>query len=134
VRESEKRYRSLFENANDAIATFTLDGTITDINRGAERMLGWSRDELLGQHVRMVATPSSVALAEKRARRFLAGEKLPSSAFEVELVRKDGRSILAEARTRIIRDEEGTPLGFQGIYRDLTERTQAEEARLRAKV
>ena len=134
VRESEGRYRSLFENANDAIATFTLDGIITSMNRGAERMLGWPREELLGQHISRVAPPASVALAEERARRFLVGERPPSSTFEAELVHKDGSIIPIEARTRIIRDKERKPLGFQGIYRDITERRQAEEARLRAKV
>ena len=134
VRESEGRYRSLFENANDAIATFILDGVITIVNRAAERLLGWSREELIGQHVSKVATPASVALAEGRARRFLAGERPPSATFEGELVRRDGRVLPIEARTRIVRDAQGRPQGFQGIYRDLTERRQAEEARLRAAV
>src|SRR6059036_1362109 len=129
VRESEERYRFLFENANDAIATFTLDGMITSMNRGAELMLGWSREELIGQHVRKVATPASVALADERARRFLAGEKPPSSTFEAELVCKDGRVVPIEARTRAIRDKEGKPIGFQGVYRDISARKALERQR-----
>jgi PAS domain S-box-containing protein len=130
LKASEEHYRSLYENANDAIATFTLDGTITDVNRGAELLLGYSREEMIGFHVCKVATPASVALAEERTRRWLGGETLPS-IFEVELVCKDGGVIPVEARTRVIRDRHGKPIGFQGIYRDLTERRRTEAELLR---
>jgi PAS domain S-box-containing protein len=126
--DGETLYRDIFENANDAIALFSLDGIITAVNRGAERLLGWSREELIGQHIRKVATPATVAQAEERSRRFRAGEKLPSSIFEAELLRKDGRTVLVEARTRAIRDAVGKLVGYQGIYRDLSERKQAAEA------
>jgi PAS domain S-box-containing protein len=132
LRASEERYRSLFENANDAIVTFTLDGIVTSVNRGLEVMLGWSREELIGQHYRKFVTPASVALGEERTRRFLAGERQPS-IFEGEHVGKDGRVVPVEVRTRPIRDRAGRPVGFQGIYRDLTARKQAEEALRRAK-
>jgi len=132
LRESEERYRNLFENANDAIATLTLDGIVTSVNRGLEVMLGWSREELLGRHYRKFVSPASVALGEERTRRFLAGERLPS-IFEGEQVRKDGRVVPVEVRIRAIRDKEGRPIGFQGIYRDVTERKRAEAELLQAK-
>lgn len=125
LRESEARYRGLVENANDAIATFTVDGRITSFNRGAERMLGWSREEVIGRSYREFFTPASVALADERTRRFLAGEKLLST-FELEERCKDGRTIVAETRTRPLYNEQGTLIGFQGIQRDITARKQAE--------
>ena len=128
LRENEERYRDLFENANDAIATFTLDGKITALNRAAERLIGWSREELIGQDLYKVATPGSVVLAEERALRFLAGERLPSPTFESELLHKDGSVVAVESRTRAIRDAAGKPVGFQGIYRDITERKSTERA------
>ncbi|MGE0683798.1 MAG: PAS domain S-box protein [Candidatus Binatia bacterium] len=120
-------YRDFFENANDACAVFTPDGVILAVNRGAERLLGWSREELIGQHVRKVATPETVTLAEERSRRFLAGDKPPSSLFEAELIRNDGTTVRVEARTRAIRDAAGAVIRYQGIYRDLTERLQMQE-------
>lgn len=127
AKESEERYRSLFENANDAIVTFTLDGIITAVNRGLEALLGWSREELIGQHYGKLTTPASVAAGEERTRQFLAGER-PSSIFEAEFVRKDGSVVPVEARTRPIFDKEGHLIGIQGIYRDLTERKRVEAA------
>jgi signal transduction histidine kinase len=62
-----------------------------------------------------------------RTRRALAGEK-PPSLFEVGTLCKDGRVVPLEGRTRMMRDAQGTPIGFQGIYRNITERKRAEEA------
>src|SRR5262245_738758 len=76
LQESAAQYRNLFENARDALATFTVDGTITAVNRAAEQLLGWSREELIGQYLSKVATPASVALAEVRTQQFLAGKRL----------------------------------------------------------
>jgi PAS domain S-box-containing protein len=130
VEENEALHRSLLENANDAIATFTLDGTITRVNRWAELLLGWSREELIGQHFRRVVTPASVPVALERTRRWQAGETLPA-VFEVELVCKDGRVVPVEARTRVIRDSTGAARGFQGIFRDNSARKQTEAVLLR---
>ncbi|MBI3301005.1 MAG: PAS domain S-box protein [Deltaproteobacteria bacterium] len=129
LRASEERYRDLFENATDAIATFTLEGIVTRVNREAERKLDWSREEMIGQPYQKFLTPASVAHIEERTRRAPAEEKLPSS-FELELVRKNGGVVPVEARTRFIHDAEGNLVGIQGIYRDITKRKQAE-ARIR---
>lgn len=127
LRASEERYRNLFENANDAIAAFTVDGTLTDVNRGAEVLLGWSREELIGQPYHKVLTQATQVTAEERTRRYLAGEDMPS-IFEIEFVRKDGTIVPVEARTRPIRDRTGKTVGFQGTYRDITARRQMEAA------
>jgi PAS domain S-box-containing protein len=129
LRESEERYRSLFEDANEAILTYALDGTITNMNRMAELMLGWSRKELIGQHYRKLLIPSSVALTEERTRRALAGERLPP-IFEAEVMHKDGSVMPIEARSCFIRDQEGKPIGFQTIYHDTAEQKQWEQAAL----
>jgi PAS domain S-box-containing protein len=132
VHESEMRYRELFENASDGIATFALDGTVLTVNRGLELMLGRSREELCGTHYRTWLTPEAAREAEADHQRILTGEKLPS-IFEVEWVCQDGSVLTTEGRTRFIRDSSGRQTSFQGIYRDVTERKKAERELRRAK-
>ena len=120
------RYREFFENANDALALFTPEGTIALVNRAAERLLGYTRAELLHQHYRLVVTPETAAHAAERTRKALAKEPL-TPTFEAELVRKDRSVVVVEARDRVLSDAQGTLLGFQGIYRDITDRRAAEQ-------
>lgn len=124
--ESEERYRSLFDNADDVIATLAMDGTITSINRAAEAFLGWPREELVGKHFRTATTPETVVRIEERTRHFLAGEKLTSN-LELEVFRKNGSTALLECRTRSMHDKDGTLIGVQAIFRDITERKRVEE-------
>lgn len=129
LRESEERYRNLFENANDAIATFTLDNVLTSVNRGTERLLGRPRSELIGQPANKVATAASAAYLEERTHRFLAGDKPTPSTFELALIHKDGHVIPVEGRTRAIRDRHGNSVGFQGIFRDISQKKALERQR-----
>jgi PAS domain S-box-containing protein len=127
LQASEERYRQLFENANDIIAAFTVEGTITEVNRVIQVLLGWTPEELIGRHYSTVLTPAAQALAEDRTRRYLAGEKL-DSIFEFDVVRKDGTTVPVEGRTRPIHDRQGKLVGFQGIFRDISERRRAAAA------
>src|SRR4029450_3639863 len=106
IRESEERYRSLFDNANDSILTFTLEGVVTSVNRAYERLTGWTRDELIGLNWGVLIAPVDRERMADRTRRALAGEKLPS-LFEVHTLCKDGRDVPLEGRTRMRRDREG---------------------------
>jgi PAS domain S-box-containing protein len=127
VRESEERYRTLVDNASDSILTFTLDGTITSVNRAYAKLTGWTTDELLGENWQTLVAPGDRERMAERTRRALAGEKLPS-IFEVAALCKDGHTVQLEGRTRTMRTLHGTPVGFQGIYRDISERKRAEDA------
>jgi PAS domain S-box-containing protein len=127
LRESEERYRTLVDNANDSILTFTLDGDVTAVNRAYERLTGWTRDELVGRNWQTLVAPVDRERMADRTRRALAGERLPS-LFEVHTLCQDGRAVPLEGRTRMVRGAHGTPSGFQGIYRDITERKRGEEA------
>ncbi|MGE0824688.1 MAG: ATP-binding protein [Candidatus Binatia bacterium] len=128
LRESEKRYRGLFENVSDGILSCTLDGIVTDVNWGLEVLLGWSRHDLVGGHYRRVCTPAAVALSEERTRQALAGESL-SALFETEVLHRNGNVIPVEIQARLRCDPDGTPIGVLATMRDISARKALERQR-----
>ncbi len=132
LRVSEERYRNLFENASDAIVSFTPAGNITDVNRGLEVMLGWSRDELIEQHYRKILTPASAVVMEERvSHRALAGEQpaeLPV-IVELEAVRKDNTVVPIEIRDNMLDGPQGQPIGVLVMARDISARKALERQR-----
>jgi PAS domain S-box-containing protein len=114
LRESEERYRELFENANDAIATLDLEGRITSANKALECISGYPRDELVGKRLAELLAGESQDLTPER------------SALEVELVACDGRTTTLEVGFRPI-EKDGVHVGTQLIARDVSERRRLEE-------
>jgi PAS domain S-box-containing protein len=126
LHHSEEHYRNLVDNATDGIVSLALDGTLTSVNHGMAVLLGRPVEEVIGHNYREFTTLEFQQLAAERTRKVLAGERVPSF-FTGELCHKDGTLVLVEARARLIRDNTGQPVGIQGIFRDVTERQQAEE-------
>ena len=128
LRESEEYYRNLFEEACDGIATLSLDGCITNVNKTSMHMLGWSRDELVGKPVTQFLTPTSTMLIEDRSRKAQQGESV-APTFELELVRKDEDVVPVECQLRYIRDKAGKPTGLHATCRDLSAKKERERQR-----
>ncbi len=125
MRESENRYRDLFENANDLIYTHDLRGNFTSLNRAGERLTGYTRDEALSMNISQVVAPGSLAAAREMTARKL--EEDASTTYEIDIVAKDGRTLSLELSTRLIY-EKGSAIAVQGIGRDITERRRQDEA------
>ncbi len=125
LQESEERYRDLVENAHDIIYTHDLEGNYTSVNKAGERIMGYTREEVLGMNLAQTVAPESVETARRMIAEKLAGGK--GTAYELEVVAKDGRRVPVEVNTRLI-FQGGTAVGVQGIARDITERKSAEEA------
>jgi PAS domain S-box-containing protein len=125
LRESEQRYRELFENANDIIYTHDLQGRFTSLNKAGERVTGYTRTDAFTLNVAQLVAPEYQSLIQTMlARKMATGEP---TQYEIEIVAKDGRRIPLEVSTRLIYQEE-QPIGIQGIARDISERRQAQEA------
>lgn len=124
LRESEARYRELFENANDMVYTHDLSGQLTSVNRAAERLLGYPREELLSLGIDDIVDPDSRPAMRAVLDRKLDGEE--RSLNELYIRAKDGRRVPVEISTRLI-SRESAPFEVQGIVRDITERKRAEE-------
>lgn len=125
LQRSEARYRDLFENATDLIATVDLDDRITAVNRAFVRALGYTQDELIGKPLRDLV-PSEWHERLARTGRDKIDTAPNATVYEHELLTKDGRRILVEVASRLVH-EDGRPIGVQAICRDLSDRKRAEE-------
>jgi two-component system sensor histidine kinase/response regulator len=126
LRESEERYRDLFENANDIIYTHDLKGNYTSVNKACEKITGYPSDEALRMNLAQVIAPEYLDQAKSLLGR-KPQEKAPT-AYELEIIAKDGRRVMLEVNSRLTY-EDGKPAGVQGTARDITERTRAEAER-----
>ena len=128
LEESEERYRTLFDNVNDAIFILDLNGRFLDVNRTACERLGYSREELLQMGARDIDTHKFAALVDER---FEAFKKHGQHYFETAHVRRDGAIIPIELSVRRIdyRDQSAV----LSIARDITERQRAQAALQKAK-
>jgi PAS domain S-box-containing protein len=125
LRESEERYRELFENANDIVYTLDFDGRITSINQAAETLTEYPRAELMEMKISEVLTPDSVAAGEAMLNSRSSGHERTN--YEVDVLTKGGRRITLEVSNKLI-TKGGLPVGIQGIARDISTRRRAEEA------
>src|SRR6185295_6392398 len=91
VRESEERYRELFENANDIIYTHDLAGNFTSLNRSGELLTGYSREEALTMNVANVIAPEYLVLAREMIAH-KASENV-ATVYELDIISKDGRRV-----------------------------------------
>lgn len=125
LRESEERYRELFENAKDAIYVHDLSGRYVSVNRAAETLSGYSREEILGKHYSNFVAPRNLKHARTNLCKKL--DEADETIYEVFMITKDKRAVPVEVSSRLIH-ENGVPVGVQGIVRDITERKRAQDA------
>ena len=133
TRYDPELYRLLIESVRD-YAIFALDATghIRTWNVGAQRLKGYTTDEILGRHFSVFYTPEDVAAGRPQRNLEIAGRE---GRVEDEgwRVRKDGSRFWADVVITALRDRSGRLVGFGKVTRDLTERREKEEhARARA--
>ncbi|MCX5997557.1 MAG: PAS domain S-box protein [Chloroflexi bacterium] len=124
---SEERFRNILENMQHSYYEVDLAGNFTFVNDATSRHLFYTMDELIGSSYRMI-------MSEAEAKRvfdvfhqvFMTGE--PNRSFAHKVTRKDGVSGYAESSISLLKDENGRPVGFNSISRDITERKELEEA------
>ncbi|HLY97462.1 MAG TPA: CHASE domain-containing protein, partial [Candidatus Angelobacter sp.] len=127
LRQSEERLRLMIASAKDyAIYTLDREGKVTSWNAGAERIKGYSAEEITGQHFSRFFTPPDIRTS--RPEHLLQQARTEGRAQdEGWRVRKDGSRFWADGTLAALVDTEGRTLGFAKITRDLTERKQNEE-------
>jgi len=123
VRLAEMSGRELVENLSEVIYTAGLDGILTYVSPGVERLLSYAPQEVIGRHVGDFIHPKAHESLAARIERVAAGHR---EANEYRFVTKTGATRWAQSSSQPI-IEEGQVVGLQGVLTDITERKQAEE-------
>jgi PAS domain S-box-containing protein len=122
------RYRAIFESAVDfAMIATDRDGQVTDWNTGAERVLGWSVAEMVGQNLDRIFTPEDRAQGRRLTEMQVALDH-GRAADERWHMRADGGRFWSSGELMPLRGSDGSHLGFLKIIRDRTEQRLAQEA------
>ncbi|MGZ6274814.1 MAG: PAS domain S-box protein [Syntrophales bacterium] len=125
LQKSEERFRFMVETTRDIIYTIDVNGVLTYVNPTAERIMGYSIDELKGKSFEQFVAPECIDLVKDRFKRAMKGESIP--VYETDMIRKDGTRLSIEFNGVTTHDSEGKPSGRYGIGRDITERKRTEE-------
>ncbi|HLZ68780.1 MAG TPA: PAS domain S-box protein [Dehalococcoidia bacterium] len=133
VREQDQRLRALLEGVRDyAIFMLDPDGRIASWNAGAERILGYQADEMLGQHFSRFYPPEAVATGAPE--RELQAARDEGYVHDIGVrVRKDGSRFWSEVVLTALRDEHGGLQGFAKVTQDITARLESERELQHAK-
>jgi PAS domain S-box-containing protein len=126
AQESSQRLAAIVESSDDAIASKDLTGTITSWNRAAERMFGYSAEEIIGRPITTIIPPElhddEIRILETIGR----GERIDH--FETVRITKSGERIDVSLTISPLRDETGKVIGAAKIARDITQHKKAERA------
>ncbi|WP_440945336.1 PAS domain S-box protein [Methanosarcina sp. T3] len=116
---------NIVESSDDAIMTESLDGVITSWNRGAERIYGYSSEEILGKHISVLAPPLLVEETKELVERIKRGERIRH--YETSRLRKDGIIINVSITLSPVLNDFKKLTAISIIARDITKRKRAEE-------
>jgi PAS domain S-box-containing protein len=131
--QSEEKYRNILENIEDGYYEVDLAGNFTFFNSSLCRIIGYSKEELMGMNNRQYTDKEG---AKKLFQAFNQVYKTGNPAKELDwpITRKDKTKRYIEASVSLLKDLSGKPIGFRGIVHDITERKKAEDALRKSEV
>lgn len=134
LKESEKRYRLLAENASDVIWIMNMDLRPTYVSPSVVGLRGYTSEETMAQTLKEMLTPPSLdsvmkAWTEEQAVEEKAFKDLHRSrVLQLEINCKNGSTVWTEVKASFLRDSGGKAIGILGVARDITERRQAQQS------
>jgi PAS domain S-box-containing protein len=132
LKESEERYRLLYQNINEVIWTYDMNLKCTFMSPSIYNFLGYTVEESLGMSIQELVTSKSFEILTKGISEVLQREMLEDKELtrigteELEYIHKDGHIVFGELNAVFIRDSNGKAIGFLGSVRDISERKKAE--------
>ncbi|MCK5100522.1 MAG: PAS domain S-box protein [Desulfobacteraceae bacterium] len=123
---SEKKYQSILENMDEGYFEVDLNGNLLFFNDSTCRILGYPREELIGINYKAYQTKESVPLVFNVYSR-LYKKKSGRDFVEYDIITKNGKKKSIDTSITLLCDDDGNPVGFSGLARDITERKEAEK-------
>lgn len=127
LRQSEMRYRTLYESIMDGFACIDMEGRIIDCNDSFEQMMGHSKEDLVKLHFSDIVPEKWHALEQC----IIQEQIIPkgySQVYEEEFIRKDGTVFPVEIRIFVVQNDEGEQERMCAIVRDITEQKRVKDA------
>jgi PAS domain S-box-containing protein len=124
--ESSRRLAAIVESSDDAIASKDLNGVVTSWNAAAERIFGYTAEEIVGRPITLIIPPELQEDEVRILRKIRLGERIDH--FETVRLRKNGERIDVSLMVSPVRDERGQIIGAAKIVRDITQRKKMEIA------
>jgi len=120
LRESEARFRALYDNVSIGMAAVSLDRQIISVNQVAVRMTGYEAVELIGRNPSFLSHPDDVQIGMDQFREMVAGN-ISSFQMQKRFIRKDGSFFCGRVTYSMVPDKDGRPLYLVGFIEDATE-------------
>jgi two-component system, cell cycle sensor histidine kinase and response regulator CckA len=127
LRQSEKHYRELFEHAVEGIYQSTPEGRFIDVNPSMARMCGYESPKEMKAAISDISTQYYLDPRDRETFKSLLAANGRTDGFEYRIRRKDGGVIWVSNSARIVRDDRGDTLYYEGRCQDITSRKRAEE-------
>ncbi|MFO7985724.1 MAG: PAS domain S-box protein [Desulfatiglandaceae bacterium] len=128
LQESAEKYKNILESIEEGYFEVDLAGNFVFFNDSVCRILGYTREEMMGMNNREY-TPPEEALRIYKAFKQVHKTRKPLRVSDFRVRHKSGKPLFVEMSASLIFDTSGTPIGFRGVIRDITERKKAEEMR-----
>lgn len=128
LRQTEEKYRSIFENAVEGIFQTTLEGQYISANPALAQIYGYQSPEELIQSISDISRQLYVNPNRRQEFIELISKQNSITKFESQVYKADGSIIWISENARVVKDPNGKPLYYEGIIEDITERKQADEA------
>src|SRR5436190_2453228 len=122
--DPQARLAAIVESSDDAIVSKTLEGIITSWNQGAQRIFGWTAEEVIGKSITIIIPHDRVQEEPRILERMRRGERIDH--FETIRQTKDGRLLEVSVTISPMRDSSGRIVGVSKIARDITPQKQLE--------
>ncbi|HNW81965.1 MAG TPA: ATP-binding protein, partial [bacterium] len=140
LKKSEEKYRRLAENISDVVWIADLDANLTFITPSVQKLLDETVEENIKKSFNERFTPDSLKKILPMFQEEFEKEQIPgidknrSRIIEAEQYKKDGSTVNVSMHISFIRDDEGKPIGFLGVTRDITAQKKAEEEKSKLQI